>query len=229
MGLQFFERRNLKTVRLLLFGFLFLTAPLLWAQGEECATVLTPEQIQFELERYPTGWVYPDVSAAPSECIALTIHIVRKSDGSGGLTLAELENAMNDLNAQYQNVPMRFFQNGSVDYIDDDNYYLNTNNGSMWNALRQVNSVANTVNVYFVPNTGICGISAFTTSSVQGMIVDNACAGNTPPLRTRWDIFLTCITPMKHSLGLNVRTEATAPPPGTVFATRPPTRCCRIT
>ncbi len=169
----------MKMVRLLLFGFLFLTAPVLWAQGEDCATVVTPEQIRFELERFPPGWVFPDVSAAPPECIAMTIHIVRQSDGSGGLTLLELESAINDMNVQYQNVPMRFYRQGGVDYIDDDNYYLNTNNGSMWNALRQVNSVANTVNVYFVPNTGICGISAFTTSSIQGMIVDNACAGNT--------------------------------------------------
>ncbi len=168
----------MKKIFLVFFGL--LSAPALWAQGEECATVVTPEQIRFELERYPAGWVFPDASTAVSEqCIALTLHIVRRSDGSGGLTLAQLADAMSDMNAHFQNVPMRFIQRGSVDYIDDDNFYFNTNTGSMWSALRQVNSVANTINVYFVPNTGICGISAFTTSSVQGMIVDNNCAGNT--------------------------------------------------
>jgi hypothetical protein len=169
----------MKMVRLLFFGFLSLGASVYRAQGEECATVLTPEQIQFELDRFPEGWVYPDVSAAPPECMAMTIHIVRRSDGTGGLTLPELENAINDMNAQYQNVPMRFYRHGGVDYIDDDDFYLNSDNFTMWDSLLRTSSTANTINVYFVPNTGICGLSTFTTSSVQGMIVDNACAGNT--------------------------------------------------
>jgi len=151
------------------------------AEDIECGVVVTPEQMAFE-----ATWqaMAPLTQAADSTIyyVPTTIHVVRRDNGSGGMTAERVILAMRDLNFMYEQVGMRFFRfrvgdSLFIDYIDSDTYYFGTNNSSMWSALRQVNVVPNTMNVYFCPNTGLCGISSFTSSSVQGMIVDNNCAG----------------------------------------------------
>lgn len=166
-------------VWVLVSNFLPLISSHLCAQEQECATVLTPEQVRHEREKFPPGWVYPHISAvAPSECLALTIHIVQHSNGTGGLTQTDLVKAVRDLNAQFQQVPMRFIQKGCVDYINSDAFY----SGRDWALLFDVNSAPHTINVYFVPNIPFCGVSTFTTTPVQGIIVNTACAGNVATL-----------------------------------------------
>jgi hypothetical protein len=176
------ERSLGRLTLLLLFGIcMSLSNPLDSSaqEKEECGTIIPPAQIQFELQRIAEGRPYP---VAPEVTlpihIPLAIHIVRSTAGTGGFTLAELDTAMDHLNQQWSQGGMQFFQHGDVDYINDDNYYLNTNTDAMYDALRQVNPVDDCINVYFVPNTPICGISSFTFSAVQGIIIDSACAGN---------------------------------------------------
>src|SRR5262249_36606683 len=43
-------------------------------------------------------------------------------------------------------------------------------------ALRQVNPVAGTVNIYFTNLASLCGQSSFTTDSFQGVLIDITCA-----------------------------------------------------
>ncbi len=149
----------------------------------ECGTVVTPEQMSFE-----SNWKnsQPLSSAAADDStlyyVPVTIHVVRRTDGSGGLTPQQVLVAMRDINLQYVQAGMRFFRyrNGDdyvVYYINNDDYYFNTNTFAKYDQLRQVSWIPNTVNVYFCPNTNLCGISSFTTSFAQGMIVDNNCAG----------------------------------------------------
>jgi hypothetical protein len=74
------------------------------------------------------------------------------------------------------------FQLLSVDYIDDDDYYYNIDTDAEIDAMIQENVVADAINVYFTPNLsnedgGLCGRGSFTTSSPQGVAMNNGCTG----------------------------------------------------
>ncbi|MBI1748032.1 MAG: hypothetical protein HYR55_15800, partial [Acidobacteria bacterium] len=114
--------------------------------------------------------------------LPMSIHIVRHSDSSGGLTLRELASALQDLNRLWQPVGLQFVQYGSVDFIDDDYFFNLQNLQEKRDQLRQKNPVADTINVYFTNLGGqLCGETYFSSSVLQGILIDNDCA------QSSWD------------------------------------------
>lgn len=112
--------------------------------------------------------------------VPLTFHVVRRSNGTGGLTQDRLDQALIDANVAYASVGIAFCLPGPTDYIDSDNFYLNINTQSEIDQLRTTNVVPNTINIYFteelfIGTSSLCGISAFTFSSVQGIVMRNSC------------------------------------------------------
>jgi hypothetical protein len=151
-------------------------------QKKECGTVVTEAQSRAEIARAgrtARRRFAPQV-ARPYH-LPLTIHIVRRSNGTGGFTLDQLAIAMRDLNQMWQPVGVQFFQYGPVDYINSDYYFSIPNSEARRDELRMVNPVPNTINVYFTNLASICGQSSFTTSSPQGVLIDNGCAGVASP------------------------------------------------
>jgi PKD repeat protein len=152
---------------------------------EECGTVVTPEVValQQSLAGVLNGPEGPGGMQAVSHFdVPITFHVVRRTDGTGGLSDVRLNLALRDLNQQYEQVGMRFFRQriGDEYYLHEihsDNFYFNTNSSSMYNQLRQQGPVVNTVNIWFAPNTGLCGLSSFPNAGIQGTIMDNACSG----------------------------------------------------
>ena len=148
-----------------------------------CGTELTPADVT-EFNRRdanPRTGLIPQGAADPPYCIPIAAHIVRRTDGSGGLTLAALDQGIADANVLYQNTGM-VFQLLSVDYIDDDDYYFDIDTDAEIDALIQENVVADAVNCYFTPNLenedgGLCGRGSFTTSTPQGVAMNNGCMG----------------------------------------------------
>src|SRR5262245_9059664 len=136
--------KHLKILGLVL-TLLLGALPALWAQTPEkgCGTVVTEEQIRAELDRAEKG---PGLAVAPPVnrpfWIPLTIHIVRRSSGTDGFTLAQLDIAMQDLNRLWQPVGMQFFQYGAVDYINSDFHFQVPDVRARQDQLRQVNPVA---------------------------------------------------------------------------------------
>jgi hypothetical protein len=148
---------------------------------EECATVLTPQQIALERERIRTGWIYkiPEKTRA-IYYIPLTIHIVRSSSGAGGFDSANITPAFDDLNLCFQNTDMRFYIPGAIDFVDDDYFFYDLTSMDKFDSLRQTNTVPNTINIYIVPLiSGFPGggMSSFTTDAVQGVIVRESHVG----------------------------------------------------
>ena len=151
---------------------------------EDCATTFTEHEAALALDMERAGMYTLRQFLAPGEFVyvPLALHVVRRSDGSGGLSQAQLDQAAIDVNIGFDVMGVRFCQAGPVDYIDNDNFYFNTNSTAMINALRSTNVVPGAINVYFVPNprigtSAICGISSFTFSAVQGIVMNNACTG----------------------------------------------------
>jgi hypothetical protein len=144
---------------------------------QECGTVVTEKQILAERARM-RGY---DFSLAPQlnqpYQIPLTIHIVRRDDGTAGFTLDDLQVAMQGLNLLWLPVGMQFYQRGAVDYINNTFFWNLPDSEVARNNLRQINPVADTINVYFTNLNGLCGEASFTTTTIQGILMSNGCAG----------------------------------------------------
>ena len=147
---------------------------------QECGLVLTPQEAAQYLERRPVE-APRDQLGGPPYFVAVAPHIVRKSDGTGGLPVDRYDQAMVDANLAYSNTGIVFYTTGSIDFIDSDAFYFDIDSISEINALRTTNTVENAINVYFTqnlktaPSNPICGISAFTFSDVQGIAMANSC------------------------------------------------------
>src|SRR5262245_6287301 len=144
----------------------------------ECGTVITPKQLEFELSRKDIAPLAMAPSTDTPLYLPMTIHIVHRSDGTGGFTLDRLAIAMRDLNRMWQPVGVQFFIYGEIDHIYDDAHFNVPYVQANQDALRQVNPVANTINVYFTNLAELCGQSTFTNDSDQGVLMDIGCAGN---------------------------------------------------
>ncbi len=169
-------------IALIMVALAFLTVP---AFADDCGTVVTPEVMKLQktlpndlsVTSNQRGSQAPIIYNVP-----ITFHVVRRSDGSGGLSEERLNQTMIDLNRHYEQVGIRFFRllDGDKYYVHEihsNNFYNNTNSSSMYTILRQQGPVENTLNVWFTTNTGLCGISSFPGQGVQGIIMDNACSG----------------------------------------------------
>jgi hypothetical protein len=147
---------------------------------QECGLVLTPQEAAEYLKRRPVE-IPPDGRGGPPYLVAVAAHIVRRSDGTGGLPVSQYEQAMVDANGAYINTGIVFYTTGSIDFIDSDAFYFNIDSMAEIDALRTTNTVEDAINVYFTPNlrtapnNPICGISAFTFSPVQGIAMSNSC------------------------------------------------------
>jgi hypothetical protein len=145
-----------------------------------CGSDVTPEEAQRYLdliERMPDLLSPEALQQGPPYCVPIAGHIVRKSDGTGGMSLSQYNQSIDDANFYYAGMDVVFYSL-DVDYVDSDFYYFNITTMADINALRGENVVPDAINIYYTPNLpGLCGISSFTHSSVQGIVMNNYCSG----------------------------------------------------
>ena len=152
-----------------------------FAVEHDCGTVLTEEQYQNELLRNSDFQKYKENTAFRDDLhysIPIAVHIVRSSQGEGGLDTALLQDIFDTSNALNEPLNVSFYMY-SLDFIDDDYYFYGTDNYTAYNDLREENVQASAVNVYFVPDSSgfpYCGLSSYSGSIVQGIIMNNVCA-----------------------------------------------------
>jgi len=149
----------------------------------DCGTILTPQDVDRILENARAG-LYDSAVIAGFEFsyIPIATHVVRRSDGSGGLSESRLSAAVNDMNVQFSVGGMVFFRSGPTRYIDSNAFYFDIDTIEEINALRQTDVISGAVNMYFTENLeidgqGLCGISSFTGGGVQGIVMSNSCTG----------------------------------------------------
>lgn len=138
-----------------------------------CGTVLTKAGAKDAVEALKV--LGTGACARPPYYINIKPHIIRRSDGTGGLTLTELNDALDDINAAYASMEM-IFDYLQVDYIDDDEYF-NEVRGSEYEDLRLINAVSAAVNIYFVPDLAFCGLASYPNAPIQGVLIQNDCVG----------------------------------------------------
>ena len=148
----------------------------------DCATVVDSLELPDrpplrDLERSDARLVDGEIVFVP-----LTVHIVRRSDGTGGITFNQLCQALDDLNLLLFPGMIEFYVQPPIDYIDSDLFYEEIDTMEEIDMLRSTNVVPDTINVYFTPHLSMgegefCGISSFTWSPVQGVVMHNLCTG----------------------------------------------------
>ena len=131
---------------------------------------------------------YATAAIQTVQYIPIKAHVLRRTDGTGGLSIADLNIALAQVNSYYINVGtgLQFYFCGSPNYINNTNLYDydNTEESTLCNA----NDVTNAINVYF-PNTiqfGSLAVSGYayfpsTLASTNRLFVQ---ASNATDLRT---------------------------------------------
>jgi hypothetical protein len=147
---------------------------------QRCGTRLWPGDIDRMRSRLTAG-AY-DFLASPQDTVyvPLTFHIVRTSGGQGGLSAAKICTALDDLDAFFASAGIQFYLAGPLDFIDDDAFFYDIDTPEEIDALRRTNPVAGTINLYFTAHLAnghgeFCGISSFSWSRVQGIVMHNDC------------------------------------------------------
>lgn len=124
---------------------------------------------------------YKNMRVASPIRIAISAHIVRQSNGTGGLTQGELEAAIVDVNEIYELTNMEFFIFGDINYIDSDEYFNFDTSQEL--ELASQHFVENTINVYFFNSavsgeTSLCGYTRFPESEIDRVMMVNSCTTN---------------------------------------------------
>lgn len=160
------------------------------AISSECGTVMTPEakayydQLRPEIQRYEDEYynLANNRSSTAVTSIPIKAHIIRNTDGTGGLTVQDLNDALANVNAFYADAFVNFFICDGINYIDDITYYdFETNEES---ALTSANNVSGLINIYFADSVtsstsggGLCGY-AYYPGGPEVILMDNSCTTN---------------------------------------------------
>lgn len=151
----------------------------------ECPMSPTPEQVERVLADLEAGlYDAPPLAERGGQAvtIGLAFHVVRRSDGTGGLTEERLAAAVEHSNEAFEPANIRFCRPQSTRYIDSDDFYFGINTLREIDLLRQTNPFPGVINIYcteildseFGP---LGGISSFTFSGVQGIVMRNSHVG----------------------------------------------------
>ncbi len=154
---------------------------------EGCATELLQGQVDYMDEtRAERDLIDLDVMDGHIVEIPFVAHIIRRANGAGGLSSADLNLAMSQMNTAYEQVNFEFVL-CSVNYIDNDNHFggvsYSTSATSEEYTMALPNLVSDAVNVFFVPYAGgYCGWSSFPSYrndiGKDWTVMDNRCATN---------------------------------------------------
>jgi|GEM_PF-2620661 len=124
---------------------------------------------------------YGSRALQPITYVPIKAHIVRTSAGTGGLTVAELNAAMTNMNNYYLNANMQFYICDGINFIDDNTYYDFDQTEEA--ALHGAEGVANLINIYFcntVSTSGggaLCGYAYF-PGGPDVIMMANSCTTN---------------------------------------------------
>ncbi|NJL74260.1 MAG: hypothetical protein HC892_03665 [Saprospiraceae bacterium] len=155
-----------------------------------CGTLVSEDVLLFmnnirsDCRKYTTQSLLPSNQMALKQrtTIPITVHIIRRSDGSGGISTNAVENAIVNTNAFFKEAGMEFFLCNGVRLIND-------NDLSSYNALEDEfklisrYNVPNVINVYFAAQTlvgedaPVCGYTYLPSSrSPDIVVINNSCA-----------------------------------------------------
>ncbi|MCR9054015.1 MAG: GEVED domain-containing protein [Phaeodactylibacter xiamenensis] len=177
-----------------LFGCVFTLCPLfLLAQpdggcGAEptVSSIAIMDSLQKEVDAYVAQYFSGEV-LAPQASVPVQVHIIRRTNGTGGLSISAWNNALNNLNSLYTGANLNFFECSPPNIINSNTYF--DLNQSEEGALHSLHGVSNVLNIYIpggdlISSSGgsLCGYAYFPFGGSPDLIVvKSSCmtSGNT--------------------------------------------------
>lgn len=147
---------------------------------EPCGTVVSKEQEVFVVRHLKAMSQFDGAKTRGIRDFPLKVHIVRKSDGTGGMNLFELKGIVENLNTRFINANIRFIILDNIHYIDsDESYDFDT---EYEERLCEKNDEPNVINIYFfnsihTETENICGYTYFPKGKDR-ILMTNSCALN---------------------------------------------------
>lgn len=178
-----------------------------------CGTVTTTKSLQYyndikpELKKYQTEFLTLKSSQAKSSSpvknsIPIKAHIIRTSNGTDGLKVSELKEAIEHVNTIFADAFMELSLSKDIDYIDDDRFYHFHSNEE--NDLVDTYNVSGVINIYFTDHIenssdeSICGYT-HTEKRSNVIIMRNSCTTNDSSLAHELGHFFSLI----HTHGID--------------------------
>lgn len=163
--------------------FLFALTVLIFSTGllfsqEECGFVGNEKSIEY-LKSIKNSVITFDDGIVNS--IPLSINIIRRDAGIGGISESDVLNAIEEMNSYYVNADIEFFLCTEINYIDSDEYY--SFQFSEESALTNTYNIDNTINIYFTNSitnssgSSFCGY-AYYPGGPETIIMRNSCTTN---------------------------------------------------
>ena len=141
----------------------------------ECGTIPLQEEIEYlnQTEHLRQAFSYDIQNREPIQ-IPIVNHIVRQSNGTGGLTTQELATAIQGLNDFYAAVDIQFFECEPVKFINNSNWY-NFNSADDF-AVYSTNNVQGALNIYYFNSISssfgpLCGYANFPSANPRDRIM----------------------------------------------------------
>lgn len=158
-------------------------------QDPECGTIVTPENEAYikklmpKIKKYEREYFQKmqQRASTPLSSVPIKAHIIRTDSGGGGLSVAQLNNAIATMNSYYANAFLEFFLCEDINYINDSEYYNFTTDQE--DVLTDANNVDNVINIYFTNSVtttnggGLCGYAYF-PGGPETILMANQCTTN---------------------------------------------------
>lgn len=141
-----------------------------------CGTVPSKEQIEYLNKTRKARQVF-SLESMKDQTVYVPIvnHIIRQSNGTGGLSTATLAAAIQGLNDAYEDAHIQFFECQSINYIDNSALY---NFNSSQEPSVTPNDVADVINIYhFNSITNLCGYTTYPPGADR-VFMSNVCVSN---------------------------------------------------
>jgi hypothetical protein len=148
------------------FSFLLVILLIFAAAGKlqaQCATDMSPEEFirhKNHLDKYFSSAAAQRITETPM-VVPVTIHVIRKSDGSGGTGFQQILDGFTLMNRKFADAGIQFYVCGTINYINSDGMY-NYYDSVSTTRLPVSYDVPNTVNVIYhntlhLPGFGYAG------------------------------------------------------------------------
>ncbi len=153
----------------------------------DCGTALTPEMATRAFQQHQQLLSLGAPRSTTHYRVPVQMHIVRQSNATGGFDPAEMPLVMSAANVHFAQVNIEIYEYKSANFINNDYFYFDCTNSVQWDSLKRTDVEPEAINIYWVPNESgfpYCGISSFSGSGTQGIIMNNLCGGSAQPFNS---------------------------------------------
>lgn len=138
---------NKHTCGVMMVFFMLVISNNIYAQ--EKTFCFTPQNSK-NLELYNSALARTKVQN--SYCLKIYVHVIRKSDGTGGQSVADVNQALQFLDDDFNPHGITFQWDNTIDYIDNDTYYSNPTT-----TIYTVNNHTDGIDIYLFDDSSAAG------------------------------------------------------------------------